>query len=73
MLSIQQRSILEHLAASGPAASIMDVRRYEWPFANRGHSASYARVHRLAKRGLVKLGSGLTRSVEITPKGRAAL
>lgn len=72
-LSSAQKALLSTLAARGGSTdTIMDLVRSEW--AGRGHAASYARVHRLARRGFVRFaGMGRGSRVEITPKGEAVI
>jgi len=52
-MSNQQKTVLEYIAKH-PGCTAMDVCRYEW--SGRGHRASYARVTRLRRRGLIRRG-----------------
>lgn len=52
-LSMRQSQILRFVA-SNPGCSKMDVCRFEW--GRRGHRASYDRIRRLIRRGLLRTG-----------------
>ena len=49
--TVAQRAVLAYVA-SHPGCCTMDVVRYEWG-GRRGHSATYDRVDRLVRRGLL--------------------
>ena len=67
-LSTKQRAMLSHLvAAGGTVGTILALVRQE---CSRGHSAGYARAHRLRRRGLITIRLGL---ITITTAGRDAV
>lgn len=71
-LSTKQAAILSRLASiGGTSKTIWELAA--WDYRGRGHAASYARIHRLAKRGLVQLGAGPrgARTVTLTERGSA--
>lgn len=67
-LSAAQRGMLSTLARWGSCGSIMELVRAE--FRGRGHAASYARFHRLRRRGLVAFANG---RIVVTAAGEAVL
>jgi len=52
-LSNRQEAVLSFVRAN-PGVTAADVTRYEW--GGRGHSATYDRVKRLVRRGLIRTG-----------------
>lgn len=48
----RQQSIVDFVR-NNPGCCIMDVVQHEWR--GRGHSASYARVHRLVRAGALRI------------------
>ena len=67
-LSTKQRAMLHHLvAAGGTVETILALVRHE---CCRGHSAGYARAHRLRRRGLITIRLGC---IAITAAGRDAV
>lgn len=75
-LSQAQRDMLANLArVGGTAETIMQLRnmeryRIKTKHNGRGHSASYARFHRLRRRGLVTIVNG---HPSLTPAGRRVI
>lgn len=56
-LSARQSTALAYVARN-PGCSAADVTRYEW--SGRGHAATYARVSRLLRRGVIRRGPCVT-------------
>ena len=71
-MSAKQIAALRYIAAH-PGCTAADVTRYEWSPA-RGHSATYDRVARLARRGYItRSPDGARLRLTISPSGAAHL
>lgn len=53
-MSEKQKRAVQFIAQH-PGCTAADVRRYEW--GGRGHAASYARVNRMRRAGMIRRGS----------------
>lgn len=70
-ISSQQACVLSFIA-NNPGCAVADVRRFEW--SGRGHAASYDRVKRLLRRGLIEDRSPSNKkALYLTERGAEAL